>query len=409
MNWKLFKREKQQNVNVIASTDVYSRVISAGTPTTAMKIAAVYRAVNLISDGIANMTLQYKRFNSVGRYFTVDKDMSVGKRMNYLLAVRPNERMNSFDFWKTAICQILLYGNAYIFPLRDTYGDPEQFILLSAGCCVYDKIVNRYTVNDFYNGIVGNYGASEIIHLKNYSEDGMLGMSTISFGARVLGIAATSDAETENRFASGGRYKAIISNDKTVKGFGEYQSTELEKAAKDFESELRSGHDIISIPGDVKVNTMNMTSADMQFLDSRKFTIREIARLFNVPATKLMDDSNSVYGSAEAANLAFYSEALQPITTKIEREFNAKILGMSLYLQNKFQFDLTSLFALDRKGMAEWNMSRLQTGQASVNDLRREDGKTPVKQGDDLYVNVNLAPIGSKKLSGEETIKGFGQ
>lgn len=402
MKWKLFRRESKPEVSVIASADVLNRVVSASTPTTAMKVAAVYRAVNLISDGIASMTFQYKRFNSVGRYFHLDTDTFVGKRMNYLLSVQPNDRMNAFDFWKTAICQILLTGNAYICPVRDIYGDPEQYILLTAGSCIYDKLTGRYTVSDCYNGIIGSFGPQEIIHLKNYSEDGMLGMSTISYGARILGIAATSDAETENRFASGGRYKAIISNDKTVKGFGEYQDGELSSAARDFEAELRAGHDIISIPGDVKVSTMNMTSADMQFLDSRKFTIREIARLFGVPAAKLMDDTNSVYGSAEAANLAFYSEALQPVTTRIEREFNAKMLGMSGFLQNRFQFDITSLFALDRKSMADWNMNRLQTGQVCVNDLRREDGHAPVEHGDDLYVSVNLAPIGSRKLNGEK-------
>lgn len=405
---KLFKREgTSSQMTIVTSTDVLGREVMVNDPTQAMKIAAVYRAVNLISNGVASLTLQYKRFNVFKKYFYVDNDVFVGKRMNYLLTIQPNARMNAFDFWKAAVCQILLRGNAYIYPVKDQYDDVSELILLSNGCVAYDAVANTYQVYDYYNGISGRFTSADIIHLKNYSDDGYTGMSTISYAAKVLGIAATSDSETLNRFASGGRYKAIISNNHSVKGFGEHQDSEIKSAAEDFERELRSGKDIISIPGDVTVNNMNMTSADMQFLDSRKFTIREIARFFNVPACKLMDDSNNVYGSAEMANLSFYSEALQPITTTIEREFNSKILGMARCQSYKFEYNLTSLFALDRKGMAEWNMSRLQTGQVSVNDLRRESGMEPVgSEGDELYMSVNLAPLGSQKLSGAPTDNG---
>ena len=241
----------------------------------------------------------------------------------------------------------------------------------------------------------------DVIHLKNMSFDGYFGVSTICFAARTLGIAATGDEETLKRFATGGRFKAILSNNNSVQGFGKYQDKELEKEAVTLNEALRAGQDIISLPGDVKPTPISMSSSDMQFLDSRKFTVREIARIFNVPASKLMDDSNTVYGTAEANNLAFYSEALQPIIADIEAEFRAKLLGPDQYRQRKYCFDLSNLFALDRKSQAEWNKSRLETGVASVNELRREMDAAPVADGDDVFVSVNLAPLGSDKLNGK--------
>lgn len=385
----------------IASANYHENVVSVNCPSKALKVAAVYRAVNLISDGIGILPMHYKRWNAVKEIYVTDYMTKAGSRINYLLSVKPNSRQTARQFWKNAVSQILLLGNAYIVPRLNMYGEPEEFILCTPGTVVYDVFSNRYTVFDEFNGINETFFADEIIHLKNTTLDGYYGISTITFAANVLGIAATGDQETLKRFATGGRFKGIISNNNTVQGFGKYQDKELDKSAKSLTESIQAGQDVMALQGDVKYTPMSMSSADMQFLDSRKFTIREIARFFNVPAAKLMDDSNTVYGTAEANNLAFYGEALQPIITDIEEEFRAKLVGLNQYQNYKYVFDLSSLFALDRKSQAEWNKSRLETGVASVNDLRREMDADPVaKGGDDVYVTANIVPLGSDKLWG---------
>lgn len=386
--------------SLVSVADYRENVVAVNTPDKALKIAAVYRAVNLISNGLAILPMHYKRWNSALRYFVMD-ETPAGQRINYMIGTQPNDRMDAFHFWKQVVCQILLLGNAYIVPERNTYGEPERLILCTPGTVLYDVFMNNYYITDTYNGIYGYYSSRDVIHLKNMSFDGYIGVSTICFAARTMGIAATGDEETLKRFATGGRFKAILSNNNTVQGFGKYQDKQLEGAAEDLNAALRSGQDIISLPGDVKPTPISMSSSDMQFLDSRKFTIREIARIFNVPAAKLMDDSNTVYGTAEANNLAFYSEALQPIIADIEAEFRAKLLGPDQYRNRKYCFDIANLFALDRKSQAEWMKSRLETGVASVNDLRREMDAPPTEDGDDVFVSVNLAPLGSEKLNGK--------
>ena len=399
----LFKREAAQTEvqkTLVSAADYRENVVTVNTPEKALKIAAVYRAVNLISNGLAIMPMHYKRWNSALRYYVMDETQS-GQRINYMISTQPNDRMDAFHFWKQVVCQILLMGNAYIVPERNIYGEPERLILCTPGTVMYNVFMNNYYITDTYNGIFGWYGPRDVIHLKNMSFDGYIGVSTICFAARTMGIAATGDEETLKRFATGGRFKAILSNNNSVQGFGKYQDDQLSGAADNLNAALRTGQDIISLPGDVKPTPISKSSADMQFLDSRKFTIREIARIFNVPAAKLMDDSNTVYGTAEANNLSFYSEALQPIIADIEAEFRAKLLGPDQYRSRKYCFDISNLFALDRKSQAEWNKSRLETGIASVNDLRREMDAPPTDNGDDVFVSVNLAPLGSEKLNGK--------
>lgn len=399
--FKIFRREGSPvNLSPVIGAKYGDNVVYVSSEESAMKIAAVYRAVSLISTGIASLTFQYKRYNTARKYYFIDQNSYDCKRTNYVLNVQPNSQMKAFDFWRAAVSQVLLKGNAYIYPELDMYGRVSSLILCTADSVIYDRMSDTYRINDWYNGISEIVPSSGIIHLKNYCSDGVMGVSTISYAANVLGIAATSDSETLRRFATGGRFKAIISNNTTTKGFGEYQDKELKNTAKDIEEKLRSGQDIISLPGDNQVTNISMSSTDMQFLDSRKFTIREIARFFGIPAQKLMDDSNSVYGSAEEANLAFFSEGLQPIAEGIVQELTAKLIGFQQYGSYKIDYRMDKLLAMNRKAQSEWNKSRLESGLVSPNDLRRESDIEPVDKGDDVYLSVNLAPVGSEKLNG---------
>lgn len=390
------KKEK-----AVQGGDYKEKIVYVNSAETAMKIAAVFRAVNLISSGVAVLNMQYKRRNRAKDYF-MKYEANEGKTINYLLSMRPNSRQNSFVLFKNLVSQILLRGNAYVLPRRDSVtGRVSELVLLDSRAVSYDVYYNRYTVMDSVNGVNDVFEADEILHFKNICMDGgYLGISTISYAAQTLGIAATADAETLKRFGTGGRFKAILQNNNTVRGIGEYQDKQMEGMKQDLQDDLNRGDDILLIKGDNQITPLSMSSADMQFLESRKFTIREIARFFNVPPSKLMDDTNSNYKSAEMANVSFYDEALKPIVTEIEREFNAKMLTDVTYQDYKYCYDLRALYALDLESKAKWDKARLDNGQCSVNDLRRESDKEPVENGDEIYLSVNLAPLGSEKLRG---------
>jgi HK97 family phage portal protein len=375
----------------------------------AMKIASVYRAVSLISSGVAVMTMQYRRYDHVKGYFKLNEDRN-GAHINYLLSVRPNKRMNAYTFMKNMVAQVLLTGNAVIVPVRDVYGQVQELKLVRPGCAVYDDLQDVYTVTDYINGINGVFTSDEVIHIKNVCMDGgYWGLSTIHYAALTLGIAATADVETEKRFATGGRFKAILQNNKTAPAFSAYEDDEMKALVDDMQQRLNEGADIISVAGDGQLTPISMSSADMQFLDSRKFTIREVARFFNVPPSKLMDDTNSNYKSTEMSNIQFYSEALQPIVTEIEREFNAKLVPEKMYGEYRYVFDIHAIYALDLESRSKWESTRISNGQCSVNDIRRENDREPIEGGDEVYLSVNLAPIGSPKLSGADTAAPSGE
>ena len=148
----------------------------------------------------------------------------------YLLSVHPNPRLTAFEMMRNAVIQILLRGNAYIYPVEgaDSY---ESLILLSPGSVAYDKFSDTYTVNDAVNRISGTFGSDRIIHLKNMSLDGgYTGVSTLAYAGKVLAISSNADSLNVDTYKNGGTVKGFVSgkNGSTI-GFGTVQDNQLKQ------------------------------------------------------------------------------------------------------------------------------------------------------------------------------------
>jgi len=358
----------------------------------ALCVATVYRCVTLLCTNIAALPLRYLVRGRDGVY-----SEDVKSRLHYLLTVQPNQDYSAFDFWSHAVFQILMYGNAYIYPRwsRMDVGEIDEFVLLTRGTVSYDSVNATYTVLDSENGVKGVFAENEIIHLKNLSLDGKHGLSVIGFARQTLDIASTGDKETFNRFAYGGNVRGIVSNDTSVRGFGEYQDSELQKTAENLDYRFQSGEKIVSLPGQAQFNQLSLSSVDMEFLNTRKFTVRDICRFFGVPPTFVFDDTSLNYKSAEMANVAFLSQTLNPILIKIENELHRKLIAPSRCCKYRFQFDRRSLYASDLSSRADYQNKTISSGIYTINDWRKYENLPEVEGGDEPLVSANLKSLGS--------------
>nr|MCR5841951.1 phage portal protein [Bacteroidales bacterium] len=219
------------------------------------------------------------------------------------------------------------------------------------------------------------------------------GISVLTFARLTLDIASAGDAETYDRFTAGGMVHGFVSNGSTIKGFGPYADKELEKTAAGLDKKFRDGDRIVSIPGEVEFKQISMTSADMQFLESRKFTVRDICRFFGVHPSFVFDDTSNNYKSAEMANVAFLSNTLNPILRKIETEFQRKLFSASMYGRRRIQFDRRGLYACDLESRVKFQANTIAAGLYTVNEWRHEENKPPVEGGDSVLVSANLKSI----------------
>lgn len=353
-----------------------------------LNVATVYRCVNLLADAVANLPVKYMRRK--GDIFIEDRN----SRLHYLLNVQPCSYMSAFDFWRQVVQYLLLNGNAYIVPIYDHATlDFASLVLVDPTQVSHDTLNDIYTICDVNAGVCGTYGEDEIVHIKNYTRDGKQGISTLSFARTTMDIAKVGDHETLKRFMNGGNVRGIVSNDTSVRGFGEYQDDQLKKTATDLDTRFSTGERIVSLPGQVQFSPISLSSTDMQFLESRKFTVRDICRFFGVHPSFVFDDTSNNYKSAEMANVAFLSNTLNPILRKIETELHRKLVAPSICCKRQFIFDRASLYACDLDSKVKYMAQTIATGVYTVNDWRLKENQPPVEGGDIVLVSANLKSI----------------
>ena len=384
----MFSREASDGSGMVATPRVGGAAMLYPSGSSPLHVATVYRCVDLLANSVANLRLQYMRRK--GEIFVEDTN----SRLHYLLTVQPDTYLSAFDFWRQVVTYMLLKGNAYIVPVYDTITmEIARLALVDPSCVAHDTVHDTYTITDMSAGISGTFDEGEVIHIKNYTRDGKIGISTLTYAATTLSIASTGNAETLSRFENGGNVRGIVSNDTSVRGFGEYQDDQLEETAKDLDGKFRTGQRIVSVPGQVQFSPLSLSSTDMQFLETRKFTVREICRFFGVHPSFVYDDTSNNYKSAEMANVAFLSNTLNPILRKIENELHRKLVAPTLCCKRRFEFDRRDLYACDLDSRVKYQASTIAAGIYTVNEWRRAENKEPIKGGDLVLVSANLKSI----------------
>lgn len=353
-----------------------------------LNVATAYACVRFLSESVANLSMIYQK--KQGDIFKA-YEASI---LNYLLNIQPSARINAFDFWSCIVRQKLLRGNAYILPMYDYNLELYALVLLTPGTVSHDTINHTYTISDSFNNIYGTYLESDIIHIKGMSIDGSDGMSVVSYARTTLAIATIGDNETLNRFKTGGNVIGLVTNDNSnVKGFGEVQDKELNKTAVNLDTRFRSGERIVNLPGEADFKQISLSSTDMQFLESRKFTVRDICRFFGVHPSFIFDDTSNNYKSDEEANSAFLSNTLNPLLKQIETEFSRKLISPKLYAKYKFQFNREDLFSSDLISRIDYQTKTIAAGLYTVNEWRIKENKDIVEGGDKILVSANLKGI----------------
>ncbi|WP_106831158.1 phage portal protein [Parabacteroides pacaensis] len=374
-------------------------------PEQAMRLATVYRCTSILSGSIAALPLQLKRKRN--GYFLVDEDSG----LNYLLTRCPNNRQTAFELMRNAVIQMVNMGNAYIYP-KWWDGELDSLVLLSPGSVSYDKLLNIYLVNDPVNNIYETLECEDIIHLRNMSLDGgYTGVSTIRYAGRVMSVSASADSQSLDSFQPGSSYSGFVSGENVsgVKGFGEFQDDQLKTVGERVERELRSGKKIFWLPDNMKFSALSMSPADIQLLETKKFSVLDICRFYGVHPDKAFAGQSQNYKASEMSQVQFMTDTLQPILRQIEGEFYAKLIPRSVADKYRIEFDLEAFYQTDLQTMAGYMEKSIQYGVNTVNEWRKKRGNVPVEGGDKAFISCNVAPIDSAKIRGENILENSSQ
>lgn len=346
----------------------------------AMTLAAVHRCVTVITNGVASLPVRLYTYDKNGYKIELKNDLS------YLLGKKPNDKMNAYTFYSLLVKDILLQGNAYALIIRQK----DKIVALQyvqAGLVTPidrgDRIEYQVT------GIKGFVRKEDIIHLMNYTENGVYGISVLTHARRTLGIADAGDKAADNFYKSGSCTSGFLKVEGPSSG---KQREEILSAWNQATGGPNTGPNGIAVlPSNVNYTQLSVNPADAQLLESRKFEVIDICRFFGVSPTKVFDMEHASYNNSEMAELAFLNDTLRPLLTKIETEFETKLFKK----EDRFdiKFDVSELLRTDKKSQAEYFTKLFNLGVLSPNDIRKELDLEAIEGGDIHCAQVNLTSI----------------
>lgn len=414
----IFSREKETTAPATTTTtkkqdiggSFEEKIIRVRNPQVALTVSAVYRAIELRAKTEAQFAIQYQRMNGAGGNYIPDM-WGHGGRLNYLLQVEPNPLSTAASLIEQVVIQRLTKGNAFIYIERDDIGDPIALWL--AECGGYNELAGTYTLTYLgENGVRFKVDAprKDVLHFANTFRryDGFWGISTLQYAFDTLSLIKTENSQALETAAKGGRMKVFLSEQQATPGYtpisgGLYDPKQVNSYADEINEKVYQ-QDVIGIRALDKVTPYSMTAQDMQMVEMLNMSQDDVARFFGTPRPMLMLDTNSHYTTYTNATLEYLQRTVQPDIIEMEQEFNRKLLYREDYGKRRIHLCEQPLLRLDKEAQAKVDKMQLETGAATVNEIRQQYDRPAVANGDIVYVSTNLAELGSEKLrSGSST------
>ena len=365
------------------------------TERSAMQMTAVYACVRILSEAVAGLPLHFYRYKADG-----SKEKAIDSNLYHLIHDEPNPEMSSFVFRETLMTHLLLWGNAYAQIIRNGKGEViALYPLMPNKMSVYrdenGKLYYTYTRSDCepnaMNGSSVVLEPKDVLHIPGLGFDGLVGYSPIAMAKNAIGLAIATEEFGSKFFANGAAPSGVLEHPGTIKD----PSRVREAWQSQFGGSGNSGKVAVLEEG-MKYTPISISPEQAQFLETRKFQINEIARIFRVPPHMVGDLEKSSFSNIEQQSLEFVKYTLDPWVVRWEQSLSRSLLSEDEKKQYFFKFNLEGLLRGDYQSRMNGYAIARQNGWMSANDIRElEDlDKLSPEQGGDLYlVNGNMLPL----------------
>lgn len=395
----LFKsRDKPVNRTPGSSFAFYMGGSSSGkivNERSAMQMTAVYAYVRILSEAIAGLPLHLYRYKEDG-----GKEKATGHPLYLLLHDEPNPEMSSFVFRETLMTHLLLYGNAYAQIIRNGKGEVVGLYPLMAN----KMSVNRDTNGQLYyqyqrssdeahttKGDLVVLMPSDVLHIPGLGFDGLVGYSPIAMAKNAIGLAIATEEYGSKFFANGAAPSGVLEHPGTIKDPAKVRDAWMSQ----FGGSSNSGKIAVLEEG-MKYTPISISPEQAQFLETRKFQINEIARIFRVPPHMVGDLEKSSFSNIEQQSLEFVKYTLDPWVVRWEQSIQRSLLLPSEKQKYFVKFNVEGLLRGDYQSRMSGYATARQNGWMSANDIRELENLDRISEedGGDLYlVNGNMLPL----------------
>lgn len=355
----------------------------------ALQVSAVWAAVELLTDNIASLPLfVYKRSKDTQG----NKELARDTQLWTLLHDSPNRRHTPMEFWQYACLNFLLRGNAYARLVRNTAGEVIEMWPLSADQVEIEVLSDRSLVYKYsYEGKVAVYDESSIWHWRDKG-NGIIGMSRLDYMRSSVGVAIDAQNHSANVFRKSAKRPGVFMIDKVLK-------EEQRNAIRNNYRGLVEGNDddLLVLEAGAKFEPLSMSPADLQLLDTRKFSVEDIARWFGISSVLINDTAKTTTWGTGISQLieGFYKFKLRPMLEGLEQSIDRRILTSGQRQQYTVEFSLDAILRGSLADRLDAGSKAVQNGLMTRNEWRQLENLPRVDGADDLTAQVNLAPLAS--------------
>ena len=362
---------------------------------TALQTTAVYACVRILAEAIASLPIHVYKYTDEG------KEQDVNHQLYYLLHDEPNPDMTSFVFRETLMTHLLIWGNAYAQIIRDGRGQ-----VLALYPLLPDRVsVKRDDKGELYyvyqrseednpnfkdNGNI-ILKKSEVLHVPGLGFDGLIGYSPIAMAKNAVGMTLATEEYGASFFANGANPGGVLEHPGILK-----DPSKVRDSWNQVYQGTNNSHKVAVLEEGMSYKTIGIPPNEAQFLETRKFQINEIARLYRIPPHMVGDLEKSSFSNIEQQSLEFVKYTLDPWVVRFEQAFQKALLLPDEKKNYFIKFNVDGLLRGDYQSRMNGYAIGRQNGWLSTNDIRRLEDMNPLskEEGGDLYlVNGNMTKL----------------
>lgn len=380
--FKFFKRKENPfspqdpadyYLGLSANTYVGHRV----SPALALKLTAVFGCVRVLAESVGMLPCFLYQTTDNGRI------KAPKEKIYSLLYIAPNEYMTPQEFWEYLIGCLCLRGNFYAYKVK-VFGEVIELLPLLPDS-VHPKLNEKwepvYQVT-FPDGSCETLSQNEIWHIRTFTTNSLVGLSPISYARQAIGLGLATEEHGARLFNNGAVPSGVLQTDQSL-------TDEAYKHLKDNFKEQHQGlsnaHKPMILEMGLKWHDISMSAEDAQFLDTRKFQLEEICRIFRVPLHMLQNTDRATFNNIENLGMGFVNYSLIPYLTRIEQRINIGLVSKEKRGQFYAKFNVGALLRGDMESRFKSYATGINWGILSPNECRDLEDRNP-REGGDVYL-----------------------
>lgn len=354
---------------------------------TAMQSTAVYACIRLLSETLAQLPLNIRERTEDG------SELAKNHPMQRVLHDSPNPWMTSFTWRNTVQAHCAGWGNGYSYIIRNQSGQPRALLPLMPDRTYPSLIDNQLTYWTDINNRTFQAAPQDILHIPALSYDGLLGISPIAQHREAIGLGQAAQRFGAKLFGSGSMLSGVLTHPgrlrrKADKPDDDSPVEKLRRQWRQLYGGLENSGQVAILEEGMKFETVGIPPEDSQFLQTRRFQIADIARVFNIPSHLINELERSTFNNISELSISFLRYTMTPWIVRWEEELNRKLFpGTDRYYA---KFNMTGLLRGTLTERADYYKTAIEYGWLSRNEVRELEDLNRVDGLDEYLQPLNM-------------------